>query len=253
MTIQAITFDFWSTLYHFQQSPRIRQQQHIHEMLTHHGFQYDEQQVTKAMEQAWQIWDDIWRREHYTPEADAWLGYVINNLGVEIPKSSINQTALVLEKSVLHPTTQPVNGVSKTLQLLSKKYRLGIISDTGLGKGDVLRALLARDGLTPYFIHCIFSNEFGRSKPHRDVFQAALSELGAEPHQAVHIGDLRHTDIAGAHNAGMGTIRFAGIRDDREQGYPEADVVIYNYNEIEMALKELEIKLAGESQNGNSQ
>ncbi len=38
----------------------------------------------------------------------------------------------------------------------------------------------------------------------------------------------------------MGTIRFAGIRDDLDEIYPEADVIIYNYTELEAALNQLE-------------
>jgi len=243
MAITAITFDFWSTLYHYLQSPRGRQLQQIQKILAAHGHHRHELQVTKAMEQAWQTWDNIWRTKNYTPKADAWLGFVMENLGVSLSNTSFEQTALILEKSALTEDTQPVEGVPETLERLSIKYRLGIICDTGLGSGQVLRTLLERDELLPYFSHFTFSDEFGRSKPHPDVFHATLKGLNALPHQGVHIGDLRHTDIFGAQKVGMRAIRFAGIRDDRDQNYPEADVIIYKYSEIEAALNQLEFKL----------
>ncbi len=245
MPIQAITFDFWSTLYHYIESPRVRQRQEIQKMLLAYGHQYPEQQVTDAMKKAWQIWDDIWRTDHYTPEADAWLGFVIENLNVDLPKSVLEETASILEKSVLTDATQPVDGVPEILKKLSTKYRLGIISDTGLGKGNVLRTLLERDSLLSYFSHFTFSDEFGRSKPHADVFSATLKGLNVKSHQAIHIGDLRHTDIAGAQKVGMSSIRFAGIRDDKDENYPEANLIIYNYNELEEALNKLEIMPSG--------
>ena len=222
-------------------------------MLSAHGFQHNDQQVADAMNEAWNIWDDIWRTKHYTPEADAWLGFVIENLDIEIQKTVLEETASILEKSVLTDATQPVDGVPEILRKLSKNYRLGIISDTGLGKGNVLRALLERDNLLSYFSHFTFSDEFGRSKPHPDVFTATLKGLNTKAHQAVHIGDLRHTDIAGAKKAGMRSIRFAEIRDDKDENYPEADQIIYNYAELERALKELNVTSSGATNNATTQ
>jgi putative hydrolase of the HAD superfamily len=54
------------------------------------------------------------------------------------------------------------------------------------------------------------------------MFHAALDATGAEPGRAIHIGDLRRTDVAGARAVGMGTIRFAGVHDD---GWTEEDAV----------------------------
>ena len=61
-------------------------------------------------------------------------------------------------------------------------------------------------------------------KPHRRVFEAALTPLGIEPAAAVHVGDLRRTDVAGAREAGMGTIRIRHRHDD-DTSLPEADAV----------------------------
>ena len=55
--------------------------------------------------------------------------------------------------------------------------------------------------------------------------------LGAEPADAVHIGDLRRTDIAGARAFGMGSVRYRGLADDPEPG-PEADFVIDYHREL---------------------
>ena len=56
--------------------------------------------------------------------------------------------------------------------------------------------------------------------------------------EAVHVGDLKFTDVAGARSAGMRVVRFTGCADDLEDG-PEADAVISSHAELEGALDRL--------------
>jgi putative hydrolase of the HAD superfamily len=233
MSIQALTFDFWSTLYHYTQSPRVRRQQSIRAALATVGrSDIAGARVLEAMQCAWDVWDRVWKTEHTTPGAAEWLGFVLEQFAVVLPETTFAQTVYALERAAFTDTTRPVDGAPQALALLCEHYRLGIISDTGLGTGQVLRSLLRRDGLLSYFTYFVFSDEFGRSKPRPEVFHAALDGLNTAPHQAIHIGDLRHTDIWGAKRVGMGTVRFAGIRDDRDNDYPEADAVIQSYDEL---------------------
>ena len=241
MSIQALTFDFWSTLYHYTQSPRVRRQQSIQTALAVVGrSDITGAQVLDAMKYAWDAWDRIWKTEHTTPGADDWLGFVLGQFDVVLPEATFSQAVTALERAAFADTTRPVDGAPQALALLSRHYRLGIISDTGLGTGQVLRSLLRRDELLSYFTCFIFSDEFGRSKPRPEVFHAALDGLNATPHQAAHIGDLRHTDIFGAKRAGMWAVRFAGIRDDRDNDYPEADAVIKSYDELSAFIQTFE-------------
>ena len=46
-----------------------------------------------------------------------------------------------------------------------------------------------------------------------------------------HVGDLRRTDVAGARAAGMRSVRYRGLHDDRGDG-PDADVVISEWHEL---------------------
>lgn len=233
MTIQAITFDFWSTLYRHTHTPKSRRQQQIRAALATVGRDdVAEEQIAAAMNQAWHHWDKVWRAEHRTLGASNWLTFVLDQVGAPLPETVFNQTVYALQRSVLTGDVIPVDGAPQVLAWLSKHYRMGIISDTALAPGQVLRTLLERDGLLPYFTHLTFSDELGRSKPDPLVFHSALEQLNVLPHQAVHIGDLRHTDIFGAREVGMGTIRYAGVRDDLDSEYPEADVVIKTYDAL---------------------
>ncbi|NOZ71364.1 MAG: HAD family hydrolase [Chloroflexi bacterium] len=233
MTIQAITFDFWSTLYRYTRSPHFIRLHHIQTALVAIGRQdITQEAIVLAMQQAWDAWDHVWRTEQHTPGAEEWLTSVLDSVGAILPTQLFAETTRALENAILSDTTVPIEGVPQTLAQLSQYYRLGIISDTGLAPGCVLRRLLQRDGLFSYFTHFTFSDEFGRSKPHPAVFRAALEGLDAQPQQAIHIGDLRHTDVFGAKGVGMKTVRFAGVRDDHDDAYPEADFVARTYDEL---------------------
>ena len=77
----------------------------------------------------------------------------------------------------------------------------------------------------------VFSNEEGVPKPNPRVFHAALEALGVASADAVHVGDLRRTDVAGARGVGMGSIRIRQVHDDRSD-HPEADAVADSHRHL---------------------
>lgn len=63
------------------------------------------------------------------------------------------------------------------------------------------RMKIASCGLDAYVDVLITSEEIGVTKPDVRIFEAALSRCGAQPHEAVMIGDAWQTDILGARAA----------------------------------------------------
>ena len=74
------------------------------------------------------------------------------------------------------------------------------------------------------------------SKPHTRIFQITLDRLGAQPHEAVHVGDLTHSDIAGAKAIGMYAVRMAANYDDANRSV-EPDAIVGSYAEFEEWLE----------------
>ena len=64
----------------------------------------------------------------------------------------------------------------------------------------------------------------GRAQAAPDIFRAALDALGIDAAGAFHVGDLLRTDVAGARNAGMRSVRLRAAHDDATD-LPEADHV----------------------------
>jgi putative hydrolase of the HAD superfamily len=134
---------------------------------------------------------------------------------------------------------RPVPGVTELLPALAERYRLGLISDTGLTPGRVLRGVMRRDGLLGHFEVLTFSDELGTAKPQPEPFLHTLRLLDVPPEKAAHIGDLPETDLRGARAVGMTTILFLGV-SHREDGRELADGVFGQYDELESLLKRVE-------------
>jgi putative hydrolase of the HAD superfamily len=108
---------------------------------------------------------------------------------------------------------------------------LGIVCDAGLTGGAILREFLASQGLLDHFSGWGFSDEVGAYKPAPEIFEATLTTLDTDPAAAVHVGDLRRTDVAGARAIGMRSVRYRGLADDPGPG-PEADFVTDSHREL---------------------
>lgn len=84
-------------------------------------------------------------------------------------------------------------------------YRIGLISNTQRCLASFERHF-ALEGL---FSVALSSFEHGFMKPHPSIFAAALREAGAQPDEAVMVGDSYAHDIEGALRAGMRAVLVA--------------------------------------------
>jgi putative hydrolase of the HAD superfamily len=66
-----------------------------------------------------------------------------------------------------------------------------------------LPEVLGRTGLAPLLDGVVSSAMVGATKPAPEVFRAALEIAGAEPAEALHVGDSAEKDVAGALALGM--------------------------------------------------
>jgi putative hydrolase of the HAD superfamily len=71
----------------------------------------------------------------------------------------------------------------------------GILAATGLAEADVIDSVLV-----------------GSAKPDGGIFEAALGRAGVRASEAVHVGDMLSTDVAGAKAAGITPLHFDPYR-----------------------------------------
>ncbi|MCB0166875.1 MAG: HAD family hydrolase [Anaerolineae bacterium] len=213
--IKAITFDFWQTLYQGQKvdyAERLRQLKAKVERGQATTFSLE--QFQDAVLVARDAWTRAWEEDHRTLSAAEWLEIMLRELGVTLAPDDLQQIQTDMEESVLQNLPILVPGIEVILQELSVRYRLGVISDTGITPGRMLRQIMTEDKIIDYFTHLTFSDELGSSKPHPNNFLSTLKVLDAQPEEAVHIGDLLRTDILGAQAVGMRGVQYIGLQED---------------------------------------
>lgn len=236
----AVTFDFGNTLTadaDFEQA-RDARLRHILEWLEQRSDGGAEEAVRLAFESAGRAGEESWRlaRRHFGARDS--LEHILARLEVDSEPKERAELLALLEDPLPERRLTAVEGVLEALRSLREAgVRLGVVSNLAWGPGTVMRRHLAAQGLLEFFHEdaLAFSDEVGVLKPHPAIFHAALAALAVEPDEAAHVGDLKATDVAGARELGMFSVRYAGVYDDTADG-PEADAVISDYAELPRAL-----------------
>ena len=243
---QAVTIDCWSTLIQdvdWGQTMLLRRR-FLVRIADRYGISLSEDRAAELIESSWQEHVSAWRRgEIYGPTgASRWI---LSSIGLPTPASDVgaehlaDELAAALEDATTEVGTTVVEGAVEAVDTLRKAgIPTALACDTGFTPARHIRTFLRDHGIV--LDHYFFSDEVGSPKPFAPIFQAALDATGASPNQAVHIGDLRRTDIAGARAMGMATIRFTGVHDDgwntEESQGEEADAVLQRWADLPALL-----------------
>ncbi|MGH2753751.1 MAG: HAD family hydrolase [Actinomycetota bacterium] len=225
--IRAVTYDCWGTLL------KDRDWQGAHELrlsALRRFLDLEEADAENLLAEAWAKHDDAWKQvETFGPGRMA--AYCLEARGVS-ETETIEALSKEFEEASLQGGVEAVEGAIDTIQTLrSKGIKIGLICDTGFSSGRIVRQLLDENGLLEHLEVLCFSDEVGVPKPGNEIFAKAIAELGVRPPEAVHVGDLRRTDIAGAHDVGMHAARFRGVHDDRADA-AEAECVIDRHEQL---------------------
>ena len=235
--LKAVTFDFWGTLFEWNGSAAEIRRKAVRDFVARHRAELSPQVVDAAFAAGIATQDAAWRRsDHFGPAAI--IEHLLAELRLEAPPESRAELQRLIEDPAPDRTLTPIAGVEAAIaRLRDRGIPLGIVCDSGMMVGRVLRGQLERTGLGRHFDPeaMAFSDEVGVTKPRPEIFRKALAGLGAAPAEAAHIGDLRFTDMAGARALGMRAVRFRGFNDDTGEG-PEGDAVIDSYSDLETAL-----------------
>jgi len=228
----AVTFDFWNTLFRPSEDALPVRARRLAPWL-----RTSEDAVHAALVEGFERHVAEWRAGRCWGAGDL-ARVLLKRFSVDGQYGRLDELTRLIEISGVGLGERPVEGALEAVaKLRGAGLKLGVISDTGFSPGRVLRGFLSRAGLLHRFERAAltFSDEVGVPKPNPRIFRAALDALGVEPRQAVHVGDLRATDVAGARALGMGSVRFMGCYNDGGGG-PEANVVISRLADLPAAL-----------------
>lgn len=229
--IAAVTFDFWGTLVDSRHPSREQRARILAEQAR--GVSADA--VDAAYETCWQS---------FLAQMDAGLGLVpatllsqtLEALDITLPPDRYAAVLGRWQEAILEDPPPLLPGALEVLRALrGRGLLIGLISDTGVSPGRVLREYLSRAGVRPLFDWLTFSDETGVSKCCPQAFRLTLRALGVAPQQALHVGDTPAPDIHGAHAAGL---RAALVLEcsQRHDGISAADLVLPRLCELPDAL-----------------
>lgn len=98
----------------------------------------------------------------------------------------------------------PAQHAAECLSYLAADHALAIVSNTH--DPDLVPGLARRFGLHTSVERIITSIDVGWRKPHPGIFAAALRESGAQPGDALFVGDNWEADVVGPREAGMSAL-----------------------------------------------
>lgn len=142
---------------------------------------------------------------------------------LQIPADDLNSAYLAAMAEIC----TPLDGAVSLLGALAGRARLGIVTN---GFTELQQARLDRTGLSHHFEVLVISEQIGMTKPHRDIFDHALSLMGDPARDRVlMVGDNPGSDILGGINAGLDT---CWVNVD---GRPAAEAVTPTYQVASLA------------------
>ncbi|MBR2699381.1 MAG: YjjG family noncanonical pyrimidine nucleotidase [Clostridia bacterium] len=192
MKYKAILFDNDDTLMDFQAGNRNAVNQLMDELGYYHPDRYEQYERINL-----QCWDELERGlltqsqvrlERFTRFFDRYP--VPGDAG----QSAERFAWLLGQQSIMLPNALEV------VRRIAEKLPVVIVTN---GMTSIQRSRFARSPLTDIVSGIVISEEIGVSKPRPEIFLRALEPMGAEPSEALMIGDGIKSDILGANNAGI--------------------------------------------------
>ena len=212
IALKVVTFDFWSTLVDGNITPERTAERlaRLHRAIVGAGCACTPDQLRQAFERALSRVTDAARESFEDVGPPGRWAVLASELGIPAGKIAYEVVEHAYEDITLDPLPDAMPHIHVAVEAMhAAGYHLGVICNTGMAGGRVLREVLRRHGLLDFFEVTVFSNEFGIAKPHPSIFEHTLAALGSiPPSQALHVGDLEELDVEGARRAGVYAARY---------------------------------------------
>lgn len=230
--LKAITLDFWDTIYQASSTPERVRRRHeaLQSMLRALGRELPDDEFKTLYHASYEEAERWWREERGYTTGDR-IRWLLGRLSIDRPDDCehIGRAVAEIDESLTAIPPPLLPGVAEGIRELASRYKLAIVSDTGFPSGRAQNRLLEQDGLLQYFTATVYSGEIGHCKPRPEPFRKALELLDADPGEALHVGDIERTDVAGSLGVGMRAIRLDAMR---ASGSSDAELVATSFDQV---------------------
>lgn len=201
---KTILIDLDDTLWATQQNNK----EAIHQLYLSEGWSDGYASFSHFWERYYPHNEELWHRYRHGDITKSELTIERFRQPLSAVRAYSEEEILALNKRFLDLSSHKtglIEGAIELLKYLKTLYRVAILSN---GFVEVQRCKLKVSGLAPYVDFVILSEEVGISKPHKEIFDRALSMTHTRRDEAVMIGDSWDADILGAQNAKLPSIWF---------------------------------------------
>ena len=189
----VILLDAGGTLLH----PNPPYEKVFKEVLDEKGIRRSEQEIDSAVLRVISELNELSEAsDSFQLQPSLWTPMILRALHVnEQVEALAKELQLALSSKIKMVMAQSTIDICAALN--QRGYRLGIVSNWNGILTDILRAYDVLD-----LFECILtSSEVGYAKPHQNIFEAALEDLGVQKSEVVLIGESYAADIVGARRA----------------------------------------------------
>lgn len=206
--VKALSFDIWGTLLYGNRNATLPRLRVVFSQLGHDNI--EPVALRKAYLTAERHYNDLAEEEGLDHGMAARIDMMYRELGILDKVPGAERLATIQsEVSKLRQLPEYLPFLIEadlpgTLEALrAQGYTLGLLSNTGMDNGQVMRPIMDKLGILEYFKVQVFSADDGRAKPNPELFLDTVKKLGVEPSEVLHIGDNVNADYRGATEAGL--------------------------------------------------
>jgi putative hydrolase of the HAD superfamily len=235
--IKALSFDFWYTIGRYETEKEWKRQGQIRveefsQILTEYGVDIPQIKIERTLQDVGAECEAERLRTEMEVPAREVVSRFLTRLGIrkqiagglsELLRSY--DEALLKVKIIAEPQAIEVLG-----ELKRRGYRLALLSNTS--HGHIIRRIMDREGLSPFFDHLLYTDEIGPRKPNPEAFRILLDRLGTHPEETLHIGDRVELDVLGTRRSNIRSVLYEPNKDYCFDGYPRPDFCIRSLKEL---------------------
>jgi len=235
--IKALSFDFWYTIGRYETEEEWKRQDQIRvkefkQILAERGVEISKSQIGCTLQDVGAECEAERLKTEMEISSREVVSRFLTRLGIRKQiAGGLSELLRSFDEALLKVTivAEP-QAIEVLAELKRRGYTLALLSNTS--HGHIIRRIMDREGLSPFFDHLLYTDEIGPRKPNPQAFRILLDRVDTEPKETAHIGDRLELDVLGARRSGIRSILYASNRDTCYNGLPRPHFCIHSLGEL---------------------